>query len=86
MDSFGGRAGTETGPGSVPQVAAFAIVAVERTDHVGGSMHLGSVAAGDARPYNPQVPRQTTGTTKLIAEWRAKPFGSDGKLTDLLAS
>jgi hypothetical protein len=28
------------GPRSVPQVAAFAIVAVERADHVGGSMHM----------------------------------------------
>jgi predicted metal-dependent hydrolase len=25
-------------------------------------------------------------TTELIAEWRARLFGSDGKLTDLVAS
>ena len=30
---------------SVPQVAAFAIVAVERADHVGGSVHRASLAA-----------------------------------------
>jgi SsrA-binding protein len=58
-------------PPSVPQVAALAIVAVERTDHVGRSVHAPKRSGRPARgPYNPQVPRETTGTTKLIAENR----------------
>ena len=59
------------GAPSVPQVAAVAIVAVERANHVCGSVHGPQRSGRPARgPYNPQVPRETTGTTKLIAENR----------------
>ncbi len=57
-------------PRSVPQVAAFAIVAVERADHVDGSMHWRSVAADlPGAPTIRTVPREP-GTTKLITENR----------------
>jgi SsrA-binding protein len=57
--SFGRRTGRKGVPTSVPQVAALAVVAVQRPDHVGGRVHRASVpVAGVVAP------------TKLIAENR----------------
>ena len=64
--------GTGAEPPSVPQVAAVAIVAVERADHVGGSVHAArSVAVVDRRVSPLQSARgQTDWNTKLITENR----------------